>query len=332
MSWKTFRICVLAATVILSGAVTASAKKDQQVPGYLAIGASYTYGYGADGNDDGGDPRTNENPGFGYTDTVFDYLLDQPGNKKLEHLNTAIGGATSGQINDVQLPAAIEFLQTHRKTVVEIGSGGNDLLGFMLFPQVLPAEAIPAHLACNMNGPYYDLAICDQVISGIVAGAEANLKVTIDTVILNMVKGSGIVLRTFPNAIANGNTTPGHPAQPFPFPFTCAGPFNPELGQFGAMDLFYSPAAMAVTGVSVATNADQIEHLLNGDTETLEGLNTMIVRVAAEYAAAGYNVVSADIDSTNTNGVYWDCIHPTDAGHDAIAEIVIDAIEDLGKK
>ncbi|MCU0663110.1 MAG: GDSL-type esterase/lipase family protein [Myxococcota bacterium] len=331
MHWKKFAFGVLATAVILSVAMTASAKKDRKVPGYLALGDSYTYGYGADGNDNGGNPRTNEHPGFGYTDTVYDYLLDQKGNKHLEHKNLAIGGATSAQVNDRQLGPAVDFLKAHRKTIIEIASGGNDLLGFMLFPQSLPPQAIKGHLVCNMNTPYYDLAICDQVLSGIIDRVEENLRFTVDTLLDNMDKGSGIVLRTFSNAIGNGNTSSGPPAQPLPFPFSCAGPYNPQQGQFGAMDLFYSPAASAVTGYSVATNADQVEHIFYSDTETFEGLNVMIARVADEYADAGYAVVSADIGATITNGVYWDCVHPTDAGHDAIALVMIDAIEELGE-
>lgn len=329
MHWKKLSFGVLAAAVIFASATTASAKKDHEVPGYLALGASYTYGYGADGNDSGGDPQTYQHPDFGYTDIVFDYLLDQRGNKNMEQQNLAIGGATSGQINAFQLDAAVDFLQEHRRTIVEIASGGNDLLGFMLFPQNLPAELIPAHLACNMNGPYYNPDDCDQVVSGIVSNVEANLRFAIETIIQNMPKGSGIVLRSFPNAVANGNTTLGLPAQPFPFPFTCAGSYNPDLGQFGAMDLFYSPAAKAVTGFGVAPSADQVEHIFNGDSEGFEGLNVMIERLAEEYAQDGYKVVFADIDSATTHRVYWDCIHPNDAGHEAIAEIMIEAIEEL---
>lgn len=332
MHWKQFTIGILSATVVASMATTASAKKNPRVPGYLALGDSYTYGYGADGNDNGGDPRTNENPGFGYTDTVFDYLLDQKGNKRLEHKNLAIGGATSASINDVQLGPAVAFLKEHRKTIIEVSSGGNDLLIFMILPQALPPEAIEGHLVCNMNTPYYDVAICDQVVTGIIDRAEVNLRITLDTLIENMTNDSGIILRTFPNAIGNGNTSSGPPAQPLPFPFPCAGPYNPQQGQFGAMDLFFSPGASAVTGFGVATSAEQVEHLFYGDTDNFEGLNVMIARVAEEYADAGYSVVSADIGFTNTNGVYWDCIHPTDAGHDAIAEVMIDAIEELDEK
>ncbi len=331
MNWKLYNTCILASAFVLSSAIDASAcdKKNKKVPGYLAIGASYTYGYGAEGNDDGGIPRTNENPGFGYTDAVFEYLLDQHGNKRMEHLNTAIGGATSAEINEFQLEEAVEFLQEHKRTVIEIASGGNDLLGFMLFPDVLPEEAIGGHLACNMNSPHYDALTCDWVISNIVAGVEANLRITLDTIIDNMPKGSIIVLRSFPNAIAHGNTTPGHVSQPFPVPFTCEG-LPSQTEPTGAMHHFYSTNAMEANGgYSVATRADQIGHILNADTDTLEGVNVMLARVAAEYADDGYKIAFADVSASSINGVHWDCIHPSDAGHDAIADIMIDTIEDL---
>lgn len=331
MNWKLYTICILASVFVLSNAVDASAchKEKKKVPGYLAIGASYTYGYGAEGNDDGGNPRTNENPGFGYTDTVYEYLLDQHGNKHMEHLNTAIGGATSAEINEFQLDEAVEFLQEHKKTVIEIASGGNDLLGFMLFPQVLSEDAIQGHLACNMNSPYYDSPTCDWVLSNIVAGVEANLRITIDTVIENMHKRSIIVLRSFPNAIAHGNTTMGHVSQPFPFPLTCEG-LASQTEPTGAMDHFYSPNAKPANGgFSVATSADQIGHILNADTETFEGVNVMLARVASEYAEEGYKIAFADVAASSMSGVHWDCIHPSDAAHDAIADIMIDTIEDL---
>ena len=113
--------------------------KAQKLPGYLAVGASITYGVGA-------------SAAPGHVTQFKNWLEDAYFGGPIDHLNLAVPGATSQQILDDQVGRGVGFEAAHlnRGNVVSIASGGNDLLAFINSPAFYPC-ATGDQATCQAN-------------------------------------------------------------------------------------------------------------------------------------------------------------------------------------
>ncbi|NRA67021.1 MAG: hypothetical protein HRU19_21205 [Pseudobacteriovorax sp.] len=275
---------------------------------YITLGASFTYGVGADGNVIGEDLYE---PGSGgaYTSQVVDKLVRFA---DVAHFNTAIPGQTSGQILATQTEGALSFLADNPadRTFVEVASGGNDLLGFLLFPRSLPPLLEPARDACYRTEPasngrfeelyiFQDSPICEGAISQIIANAQRNLTALIDSFQAQLPASAKFLVRNYPNPVLS---TPA------------------EFGGAPCLSLVEQPALYGVRLTEAVVN----KYLdgISSDGDFL-GLNPMIAEVANEK---GVTLVNIEGTLAGTN-VFADCVHPNQEGHDQIFKRVIKAIK-----
>lgn len=168
-------------------------------PEYLALGASYAFGFGAS------DPATK-----GYVPLFRDFLESKDGlNKKGTDLllnNLSFPGRTSSQINDEQLPVALLELQDRntdknkKNDVVVVtassGGGGNDLLQFFF--------ASPEGEPCRLG----DLIPCFEAVADVLDTFEDNFEVTLESLREAAGPDTTIITQTFPNSFRRTGCAP----------------------------------------------------------------------------------------------------------------------------
>ena len=275
-----------------------------RVQSYLTIGASYSYGAGALGNNfvaPGVDISYQPGSGLAYS-SEFKRVLERRARNELYYLNTAVVGAVSQEILDDQLTNAIRFAGFWRnKAFIEIAMGGNDILSLFLFPRLVELVNPDAVAACFVVTPaanpfgnlytFTDNPICEEVFRAIIAEAELNTTEFVDVMVNLSGRKSIVALRNFAN--------PGIGVPPELEGATCIQAL-PDL-------------------YGVSLQITDVEKYLNGkisEGETINGLNTVLRRIARTF-----NIPYVNINGiTAGEGTYFDCIHPSQVGHDRIVQ------------
>ena len=193
----------------------------------------------------------------------------------IDNLNIAVPGkpASKSSIVSCSVLLIISKLPQGSWTLAEIALGGNDLLGFLLFPRFLPPNVTAPCFDINtvsggLYGNHYSFkggAAC-EVINQILTQAEANLDKFAKDLIKVANNKTMIIIRNFDNPILS---TPA---------------------EFGGASCEQVVASGDVYGVSLG--AAQAQKYLNGTKakDGFEGLNTRIARVARKNGLKVANI------------------------------------------
>lgn len=256
-----------------------------RLPGYVAIGDSVDYGVGA-------------SPGNGYTDQFNAWLEDNYFKGPSDFLNLAVPGATSQQILDEQTDDAVLFNVKHvfKKRVMSVGSGGNDLLGFMQSPAFLP---------CATG----DQATCQANLGAVLAEYADNLDTTMKRLrFLASEHRAVLVARTQYTGFVQPNCT------------TIGG-----IDKDGNLWLPAEQVRAILPLVFLALEGAVQDPSVTNDP--FPGLNDIMRQKAEKYGAVMVDTMLPILGAiqSGTEVISRDCVHPNDAGHDLITNLVIDA-------
>lgn len=274
-----------------------------RLPGFVAIGASITFGIGAS------DPATT-----GSTALFADYLEQVHFQREIDFLNLAVPGATSEDILKEQSLDATVFSLKHmfQQRVIWVASGGNDLLA-LIDPVVLqPCFAPPEVPALGVSFGCFD------VFRNAATAYEENLRKTLKPLAVSAHLNNAVLMaRTEIPSLDEEN---------------CA--IDGAIDQFGEI---FIPAEQIGSLRQLADLAleGQVPAIPELGFEAYEGFNVIMRRVVAEMGER-YNVDAVIVDpfipfkvaaSQGGDLVTRDCVHPNDAGHALIRDIAVAAFE-----
>jgi lysophospholipase L1-like esterase len=257
-----------------------------KLPGYVAVGDSIDFGIGA------------STPDAAYTSQFHTWLETEYFGGAVDFENLAVPGATSADILSGQVLDAIIFNAQHlfKEKVITVGSGGNDLLGFIQSAQFAPC-ATGNQAQCQAN-----LGVVLNKYATNLEKTMAGLRILADQ------HSATLVARTQYN-----------------------GFLQPSCSVNGAIDAngnVFLPPALVRSLIPLGFLA--LEGAVQDPTVTADpfpGLNDIMRAKAKKYKA-----VVADIALPFVAGfqggqtlLIRDCIHPNDAGHDLITNVAVQA-------
>lgn len=186
---------VLVAVLSLFGTMqtpAGAAPFDHSPTGYLALGDSYAWGYGASS------PAT-----LGYAGRFAGYLGTQAAGGKFTFTNLAVPGQTSteflgdyaarGPLGTSQLSQAVRYLRQNEADVVTLQIGGNDLLSLLAPGQLCNGDLILTP-QCQLVAQQRLQTVTTPNLAAIVGALAGAAK-----------PGTQILVLTYPNPFSTGS-------------------------------------------------------------------------------------------------------------------------------